>query len=125
MPRPSHVRDAVVIELTAADHHVWSVDEVLLAIQRRGIRADFSSVFRSLLWAEGQGLVQRVELGDGRARFEGSGGHHEHAQCESCGAVAEVPECLVEAATARVQSETGFTIRAHRIVLVGLCPNCQ
>ncbi|MDP9326467.1 MAG: transcriptional repressor [Candidatus Dormibacteraeota bacterium] len=125
MPRPSHVRDAVVSELSAADHHVWSVDEVLEAIQRRGVPADFSSVFRGLQWAEKQGVVQRVELGDGKARFEVAGGHHEHAQCERCGTIAEIPECLVEEATERLQSETGFAIRAHRIVLVGLCPNCQ
>jgi Fe2+ or Zn2+ uptake regulation protein len=125
MPRPSHVRDAVLSELGEIEHHLWSVDELLGAIQKRGVSADFSSVFRSLLWAEGKGLAQRVELGDGKARFESAGGHHEHAQCERCGAVAEIPECLVAEATERLQSETGFTIRAHRIVLVGLCPNCQ
>ena len=98
---------------------------MLAAIEARRIRADFSSVFRSLLWAEGQRIVQRVELGDGKARFEAAGGHHEHAQCERCGTIAEVSECLVEEATQRVQAETGFAIRDHRIVLVGLCPNCQ
>jgi Fe2+ or Zn2+ uptake regulation protein len=125
MPRPSHVRDAVVSELSAADHHLWSVDEVLESIQGKGVRADFSSVFRSLVWAQGRGLVERVELGDGKTRFESAGGHHEHAQCEHCGAVAEIPECLVEEATERLQSETGFAVHTHRLVLVGLCPNCQ
>jgi Fur family ferric uptake transcriptional regulator len=125
MARPSHVRDAVVQELSGTDHHAWSVDEVLDTIESHGVHADFSSVFRSLLWAEGKGLVQRVELGDGKTRFEAAGGHHEHAQCERCGAVAEIPECLVEEATERLQSETGYAIRAHKIVLVGLCPNCQ
>ncbi len=125
MARPSHVRDAVVQKLDETGHHVWSVDDLLQTLQRHGVQADFSSVFRSLQWCEGQGRVQRVELGDGKARFESAGGHHEHAQCESCGAVTEIPECLVADATERLQAQTGFAIKAHRIVFVGLCPNCQ
>lgn len=98
---------------------------MLVALQGRGVPADFSSVFRSLQWCEGEGLVQRVELGDGKARFESADHHHEHAQCELCGAVTEIPECLVADSTERLQSQTGFAITSHRIVFLGLCPNCQ
>lgn len=90
-----------------------------------GVRADFSSVFRSLVWSEGQGLVQRIELGDGKTHFDLRGDHHEHAQCERCGAVTEIPGCLLNDATRRLRALTGFTVNSHRLVLVGLCPNCQ
>ena len=125
MPRPSHVRDAVSSRLREAARHSWTVEEMLADLDQAGVAADFSSVFRSLVWSESQGAVQRVDVGDGRTRFELTGEHHEHVQCERCGRVTEVPGCLVEDATSQLRSLTGFSVSAHRLVFVGLCPACQ
>jgi len=86
--------------------------------------ADFSSVFRALRRLEDEGTVLRIDLGDGKARFEPTGEHHEHVRCERCGAVAAVPGCLVESSTA-VERRTGFTITGHRLLFAGICPECR
>ncbi|HEV3230998.1 MAG TPA: transcriptional repressor [Candidatus Dormibacteraeota bacterium] len=125
MPRPSHVRDAVQGQLRGSNRHVWTVEEMLAELRAAGVAADFSSVFRSLVWCEEQGSVKRVDVGDGRARFEPAGDHHEHARCERCGTVAEVPGCVLADIPERVGSLTGFAINAHRLVFIGLCPDCQ
>jgi Fe2+ or Zn2+ uptake regulation protein len=46
-------------------------------------------------------------------------------QCESCGTVAAVPDCVVDDAAAQIEATTGFQVRAHRLVLTGLCPDCR
>lgn len=74
---------------------------------------------------EAEGTVQRLDLGDGVARYESAGAHHEHVRCESCGRVAEVPWCSLEDAARQVEARTGFRLTGHRLVFSGLCPACS
>lgn len=96
-----------------------------LELNTSGIPADYSTVFRALLWLTEKGVAQPVDLGDGRARYELAGQHHEHVQCERCGEVAEVPGCVVDQSTTQIEEATGYSVRSHRLLLSGLCPTCQ
>ena len=125
MSRPSHVRDAVTVRLLDPSHHGWTIEDLQRDLHQAKIPADYSSVFRSLVWLEGRGVAQRVELGDGKVRYEASGDHHEHVRCERCGNVSVVPGCIVEGAAGEIERSTGFQLQAHRLVLVGLCPDCR
>jgi Fe2+ or Zn2+ uptake regulation protein len=126
MARPSHVRDAVREVLADSSRHDWGIDDVRDELRARKVSADFSSVFRALAHLESEGLVARVELGDGKARFEAvHAHHHEHIRCETCGAVAPVPDCPVEDSRRRVERSTGFTITGHRLLFSGLCADCS
>lgn len=116
MPRPSHVRDAVRRLIHAGDRHDWSVDE--LAISSGG---DFSSVFRALARLEREGAVRRVELGDGRARYEVAGDHHDHFRCESCGQVTALPGCAIP----KPSLPEGYRATGHTVVVSGRCPRCR
>ncbi|MCW2968132.1 MAG: Fur family transcriptional regulator, ferric uptake regulator [Solirubrobacteraceae bacterium] len=124
MPRPSPVRDAIADLLAASERHDWSIEDLIAALAERGVEADFSTVFRALPRLESDGVVRRVELGDGKARYEAAGAHHEHVRCERCGAVGEVPGCVVDAAVPRVQKLTGFRVTGHQLLFSGVCPAC-
>lgn len=125
MPRPSPVRDAIRKRVLDGSRHGWAVDELHLDLESAGIPADYSTVFRALVWLEEQGVAQRVDLGDGKVRYEPAGRHHEHVQCERCGQVREVPDCLVDDASAEIERSTGFRLLSHHLTLSGICPTCQ
>jgi Fur family peroxide stress response transcriptional regulator len=125
VPRPSPVRDALRERLLAHPRHGWSLDELLRELHEAKVSADFSTVFRALNWLETEGVVRRVDLGDGKARYEANTGHHEHIRCSSCGTVTEVPGCLVQGSTQLVEATTGFAITDHWLVFSGLCPTCK
>lgn len=118
MARPSHVRDAIARLLGESDRHDWTIEELTEQLHSRGTAADQSSVFRALGRLLEQGVVRRVDLGDGRAHFEGRGEHHEHVRCDRCGAVAAVPGCAVR------KPRTDFVITGHNLLFSGLCPRC-
>lgn len=124
MPRPSPVTDAVRHLLETRERHVWALDELHEAVVARLGAADYSSVFRAASQLERERLVERVELGDGKARFEIRDRHHEHIRCESCGRVAEVPGCVLDDVAVQVQSATGFRVTSHQVVFGGLCADC-
>ena len=85
MARPSHVRNAVAELVAGSDKHGWTLDEAHAALRSRGVPADPSSVFRALVHLSDSGELERIDLGDGRARFERRGSHHEHIVCSECG----------------------------------------
>ena len=86
--------------------------------------ADYSTVFRAVAGMEREGLIDRIDLADGKAHYELRDKHHDHVRCDSCGKVAEVPGCVLEDAAAGVQTSTGFKVTSHHLVFTGLCPAC-
>ena len=125
MARPSHVRTAIAALLAESHRHGWSLDEIAAALAERGTAADFSSVFRGVERLVEEGAVARVELGDGKARFEPAAAHHEHVRCDRCGKVEEVPGCVVAEAIPAVARQTGFAISGHTLVFSGTCSSCS
>ena len=125
MARPSHVRDAIAALVEGSDRHDWTVEDVSAALAARGVSANPSSVFRGLVRLSEEGSLERVELGDGKLRFEASGAHHEHVRCERCGTVQAVAGCLAEPVIPEVERQTGFTVTAHRILFSGVCRRCS
>ncbi len=124
MPRPSHIRSSIAALVSESDRHGWTIEDVSAGLEERGVRADASSVFRGLVRLADDGVIDSLELGDGRVRYEARTEHHEHITCTSCGKVGAVPGCLVEQAIPRVEGATGFRVTSHRLNFTGLCTQC-
>ncbi|MGH3636861.1 MAG: Fur family transcriptional regulator [Candidatus Dormibacteraceae bacterium] len=124
MPRPSPVTDEVKKLLLSGGKHAWALEELLEGVRATLGGADPSSVFRATVSLEQSGLIDRIDLGDGRSHYELREDHHEHVRCESCGRIAEVRGCVVDDASARIEANTGFVVSSHQIVFIGRCPDC-
>ncbi len=73
-------------------------------------------------------LVQRIELGDGVARFEPAqpnGEHHHHLVCDDCGRVEPFTDAGLEHALDSVAGRLGVSLEAHDVVLRGPCDDCR
>jgi Fe2+ or Zn2+ uptake regulation protein len=124
MPRRSPVTDEVRRLFENHERHAWSIDELHESVRSSLGSADYSSVFRAVSLLERQGVIDKIDLGEGRGRFELRDAHHEHIRCESCGKVEEVPVCVLDDATAQVQAVTGYRVLGHQVVFAGLCAEC-
>jgi Fe2+ or Zn2+ uptake regulation protein len=125
VPRPSPIADEVRWLFETQERHAWSIDELLEEVRSSLGAADYSSVFRAVSQLERSGFLDKIDLGDGRARFEVHEDHHEHVRCEGCGRVDEVPVCVLDDAAAQVRELTGFRVTSHRVVFGGLCGECS
>ena len=89
-----------------------------------------ATVYRSLELLTGLGLLAKLELGDGRSRFElnttdpASHNHH-HLICLGCGAVTEFNEDLLDDLEESIEAKSGFTVLDHQVKFFGYCQNCQ
>ncbi|TVQ80687.1 MAG: transcriptional repressor [Bradymonadales bacterium] len=90
---------------------------------------DLATVYRSLQSFEGLGLVDKLDWGEGRSRFELSeqqaqSKHHHHLVCRLCRRVESVPECFVPALS-KQKWIRGFKDISHQLDFFGVCPDCQ
>ena len=107
------------------DRHAWTLEELHSALVERGHPSDFSSVFRAAEKLASAGIIRRLLLDDGRARFELSSAHHDHLYCTRCRRLVPVP-CLIEAGDfAALERETGVAVLGHHLILNGLCRECR
>src|SRR5689334_3478308 len=87
--RAGGAREAVV-GLLARQDCCLSAQEISDRLRDSGTNVGTASIYRALDVLHELGLVQRVEFGDGGARFEPmlpGGEHHHHAVCDRCGRV--------------------------------------
>lgn len=124
MGRRAVIPDRLTDLMEERDQHCWTVEDLQEALADQGFDADPSSIFRAVNRLEGEGLVQKVVLGDRRARYELAGEHHEHLVCDGCGAVEPLPCALVDALVHDVWNRCEFTVSGHRLVLTGTCGTC-
>ena len=85
-----------------------------------------ASVYRALDTLAALRLVQRVDVGDGVARFEPAAGshHHHHLVCEDCGKVEPFTDEPLERALKGAAGRLGYAMEQHEVVLRGSCSGC-
>jgi Fur family ferric uptake transcriptional regulator len=116
-----------VVEHLGAQPCCKSAHEIHDGIREQGGRVGIASVYRALDQLVELDLVQRVELGDGIARFEPShadGDHHNHLVCDDCGKVEPFSDPGLEAALVAAARGLDYDMLAHEVVLHGHCDEC-
>ena len=118
---------AAVIELLDGQGCALSAVEIESALAETGSRAVArASVYRILEELEGLGLLTRLELGQGLARFEPArpGGHHHHMVCNRCGQILPFEDEGLERSIERLARTSAFEVDEHDGVLRGSCARC-
>jgi Fur family ferric uptake transcriptional regulator len=117
-------RRIILEELKKTDSHP-TADDVYRRVRTRLPRISLGTVYRNLgLLAEG-GLVQKLDGGGGRSRFDGDTADHYHCRCLICDRVIDLPGVTLPAIDRELKGKTSFRIVGHRLELVGYCPECD
>ncbi len=121
-------RRAIVEALTEADHPM-TIPEIVAA----GETLAMSSVYRNVSVLERSEVLHKVVTADEFARYELAEDltehHHHHLICAMCGTVEDFTltgalERDATSALKRVARRAGFTVRSHRLDVVGVCRRC-
>ena len=78
-----------------------------------------ATVYRTVKLLEDAGVIEKLEFGDGRARYEEAGQHHEHLVDVETGEVIEFYHAELEALKEQVAREMGYELVDHRLELFG------
>lgn len=125
--RPGSARRAVV-DLLAAEDCCMTAQEITEELRARGSSVGLASVYRTLEALDRSRLVQKLDTGDGTARFEAidrDGEHHHHVVCDSCGNWRAFADPALERAIAQLSRRLDYSVSAHDVTLRGACPQCE
>ena len=90
-------------------------------LYRRSVELDhtisIATVYRTVKLLEEAGVIERLEFGDGRARYEESGEHHEHLVDIETGEVIEFYNEELEAMKQAIAEKMGYELVDHRLEL--------
>ncbi len=115
-------REAIVELFLRTRDHV-SIDELLAKVRKRHPKVGYATVYRTLKLLVDSGLAVERQFGDGQARFEIVGDHHDHLICIKCSLILEFEDDDIERLQEKIAARLGgFTVLRHRHELYGLCP---
>lgn len=124
--RPTRQRSAVAAALGTSEGF-RSAQDLYEAMRAGGDRVGLTTVYRTLQAMAAAGEVDVLRTADGEAVYRRcrSDAHHHHLVCRTCGTTVELPGDEVEAWTAQVAEEHGFTDTTHTVEVFGVCARCR
>ena len=112
-------RRTVARVLEAASDHP-DVEELHRRAADEDARISLATVYRTVKLFEDAGIVEKVDFGDGRARYEDAEReHHDHLIDLATGKVIEFVDEEIEALQPKVAERLGYELKGHRMELYG------
>lgn len=103
----------------AEDHP--DVEELYARAVKVDPRISIATVYRTVKLFEEAGILDKLEFGDGRARYEDAErDHHDHLIDVHSGAVIEFVDPEIEELQERIAARLGYRLIGHRLELLGV-----
>ena len=120
--RYTQQRQEVWDEICVSDEH-QDAENIYNSLRKRQIKVSRATVYRTIDVLVKNNLVRRLNLDDGRSRFENKIGieHHDHIVCLDCRKIVEFMDETIEKMQIRIAKEQGFEIVRHVHQLFGRC----
>jgi Fur family ferric uptake transcriptional regulator len=118
--RMTDQRRIVARVIGAAEDHP-DVEELYTRAAAIDPRISIATVYRTVKLFEEAGILDRLEFGDGRARYEDAErDHHDHMIDMNSGRVIEFVDPEIEALQQRIADRLGYRLVGHRLELYGV-----
>jgi Fur family ferric uptake transcriptional regulator len=118
--RMTEQRRTIARVLEQSDDH-RDVEELYNRTRAVDPRISLATVYRTVKLFDEAGILDRLEFGDGRARYEDAEReHHDHLIDITTGEVIEFVDPEIEALQERIAVKLGYTLKGHRLELYGV-----
>src|SRR6266702_590802 len=119
-------RQDTVRQALASARTFVSAQDLHARLRSAGHKIGLTTVYRALQAMAARGELDVLNAGDGQQVYRacGSGTHHHHLVCRTCGTTVEVSGPAVERWAEAVGGEHGITDVTHTVEIFGTCPDC-
>ena len=111
-------RELVISILESSEDHP-DVDELFSRALEQDKSVSIATVYRTVKLLEDANFIEKLEFGDGRARYEESGEHHEHLIDVETGEVIEFIDHELEKLKEKIANRMGYKLVEHKLELFG------
>jgi len=121
-------REATVRVLLQHEADHLGAEEVFMRVKENNPEIGMATVYRTLELLADLHIVEKMNFGDGIARFDLRGDDHEHMHhhliCAVCGKLKEIKDDWLLELEQRLEREYGFTVLDHRLDFTGKYQTC-
>ena len=82
------------------------------------------TIYRNLNILIEQGLIRKIDFGSTFDRYDANTLPHYHFICERCGSISDLKIPIDDELNKRVELDTRYKAKRHRIEFYGLCDKC-
>ena len=117
----------VILEEVIKDRGHRECEDIYMALRQNGSHVSRATIYRTMDILVENEFVRKMEIGDGRARYESKVGsqHHDHLICTSCGEIVEFVNYDIEDMQDEIAKSYHFKLQRHIHQLFGLCKKCR
>lgn len=101
-----------------------TVEEIYNKLQPTYPTMSLATVYKSLEMFKSLNLVQELNVGEDKFRYDANVKPHPHINCISCGRVDDVDDEMFFNLTEQVANKTGYKITGQQLYFYGSCPVC-
>lgn len=113
-------RRTIAAVLQASEDHP-DVEELYARASAEDAGISIATVYRTVKLFEEAGILEKLEFGDGRARYEDAErDHHDHLIDMNSGEVIEFVDPEIEELQERIAKRLGYTLKGHKLELYGV-----
>ena len=119
-------RLSVLAEMVNNKEH-RECEEIYLSLRTAGNDVSRATVYRTMDILVKYKFARKIEIGDGRARYERKYGemHHDHIICMGCDRIIEFIDEGLENKQVEISKKHGFKLVHHIHQLYGYCEECR
>jgi len=122
--RLTHQRLEVIREVARSDEHP-DVEALYRAVRERVPTISLDTVYRTVATLGDLGLVRRVALTPGPARYDANPSRHHHFVCTRCGLIRDVDDPELDAVRAPRGTASLGSVESVEVQLRGVCTPCH
>ena len=115
-----------ILSVLSSQRRGFTAAELLESVRASDPEIGRATVFRTLDTLISLDALERIRLPGGQEGYvlcEPT--HHHHVVCSSCGAIGEVDAAVFDRTLAAAVRDSGFTLQAHTLELLGVCSVCS
>jgi Fur family ferric uptake transcriptional regulator len=113
-------RRTIAQVLQDSDDHP-DVEELYARASAADAGISIATVYRTVKLFDEAGILDKLEFGDGRARYEDAErDHHDHLIDMNSGEVIEFVDPEIEELQERIAARLGYTLKGHKLELYGV-----
>ena len=101
------------------------VKQIIDYLHSKKLNTNKVTVYRILDVLYKNGIIERVEFGEGKFRYEVKGkNHHHHLICTKCGKIEDVKGEYMDNLQEEIYKNKGFKVTYHSLEFFGVCKAC-
>src|SRR3989344_7934200 len=105
---------SAIVSFLEKEHVPLDVSQINNYLQKKHIFIDLVTIYRNLDLFYKEGIIDRLELQEGKFRYEiKHKTDHHHLVCQKCGRIEDISDCNIPGLLEDIKKKKGFVVKRH------------